>query len=196
MKLIAGVDAQFARISLKRAGFGGPVPYRDFVDFLEQDGDEVIEIFAPAVRLPPFSSSEADIGKSYSGFLRYADGLRQQGVNVIEAPAKRAGDGVKHSDDQRLMIKLALTCMRLKPDFLILVAADGDYAPLVWGLREEGIRTKLITDPSSLAPELKAAAYSTSNIFNIVKKVTGPVDEPEVAYASGNYAEHEYASGK
>src|SRR5262249_44269411 len=65
---------------------------------------------------------------------------------------------VKSSDDQVLMIRLALTCMRLKPDFLVLVAADGDFAPLVMGLREEGVRTEIVADADALANDLLRVA--------------------------------------
>jgi uncharacterized LabA/DUF88 family protein len=169
MKYVVGVDAQFVRYTLRNANWDSHVPYRELVHFLEENGDEVLDIFAPAIRMPPQTTQDADIARSYEGYIRYSDALRQQGVHVIEAPAKRNAEGaIKHSDDNRLMIRLALTCMRLRPDFLVLMAADGDYAPLVWGLREEGIRTKLITDPASLASDLRAAVYSISNIFNVL----------------------------
>jgi len=174
MKYVVGVDAQFVRYTLRNANWDAHVPYRELVNFLEESGDEVLDIFAPAIRMPPATMNDADIARSYEGFIRYSEALRQQGVNVIEAPAKRAAEGaVKHSDDNRLMIRLALSCMRLRPDFLVLVAADGDYAPLVWGLREEGIRTKLITDPAACASDLRAAVYSVSNIFNVLGSLGG-----------------------
>ena len=185
MKYIVGVDAQFVRYALRNANWDTHVPYRELVNFLEENGDEVLDIFAPAIRMPPATTGDSDIARSYEGFIRYSDALRQQGVNVIEAPARRNSEGaLKHSDDQRLMIRLALSCMRLRPDFLVLVAADGDYAPLVWGLREEGIRTKLITDPAALASDLRAAVYSVSNSFNVLSTLglgpAAPVGEAEV----------------
>ncbi|MBL8587638.1 MAG: NYN domain-containing protein [Methylobacteriaceae bacterium] len=180
MKYVVGVDAQFVRYALRNANWDSHVPYRELVNFLEENGDEVLDIFAPAIRMPPTGATAEDIARSYEGFIRYSEALRQQGVHVIEAPAKRnAEGGVKHSDDNRLMIRLALACMRLRPDFLVLIAADGDYAPLVWGLREEGIRTKLITDPAALASDLRAAVYSISNIFNVLGTLGGgPVEAP------------------
>ncbi|MDE2578631.1 MAG: NYN domain-containing protein [Hyphomicrobiales bacterium] len=180
-RLIVGVDAQFVRAVLKKRGAEPRVPYREFVDFLEEKNNEVLEIFAPAIRLPAQPRNPGDpVHSDNEKFYNYRAALELQGVNVIEAPAKWSGTFLKHSDDQRLMIRLALTCMRLKPDFLVLVAADGDYAPLVWGLREEGIRTKLITDTTGVARELRAAAYSISDIFNILQQL-GVAEETDSA---------------
>lgn len=169
MQNIIGVDSQFVYHTLKRPGQKTEFPYLKLRDLVEEGGNHVLEIFAPVIRMTPLNESAEAIAKSSLDFHNVRRALEAQGVNVIEAPSKPSGYGVKHSDDQRLMIRLALSCTRLKPDFLVLVAADGDYAPLVWGLREEGIRTKLISDPGSLAHELRSAVYSVSSLFNVMK---------------------------
>jgi hypothetical protein len=177
MKNIVGVDAQFVFYALKKANLDVKFPYREISRLIEQDGDEVLDMFAPVVRFPPQSDDPLDILKTFEDTKRVSHALEQQGVHVIEAPARQMRDKVtgrewtKHSDDQQLMIRLALVCARLKPDFLVLVAADADYAPLLWGLRNEGIRTKLITDPSNVSPELEKAAYSVSNLFSVLQQV-------------------------
>jgi hypothetical protein len=171
MRNIIGVDAQFAYHFLKRQGLRTDFPYLGLRDLVEEGGDQVLDIFAPVIRMTPVDSSPEAIAKASQDFHRVRRALESQGVNVIEAPSKPSGIGVKHSDDQRLMIRLALVCTRLKPDFLVLVATDGDYAPLVWGLREEGIRTKLISDPHNLASELRAAAYSVSSLNSVLDRL-------------------------
>lgn len=175
MRIIIGVDTQFVFHALKTIDPGNKrFPFREFHDFIAGDHDEVIEVFAPVIRFPPNSSQLEDIAAANSAFSKMAFALREQGVNVIEAPARliRQTNEVKHSDDQRLMVRLALTCARLKPDFLVLVAADGDYAPLVWGLREEGIRTKLITDQQVLSPDLRNSVFSISDLNNVLTQIT------------------------
>ena len=174
MKIIIGVDTQFVFHALKVIDPGNKrFPFREFHDFIAGEHDEVIEVFAPVIRFPPQSSALEDVTAADGAYSKMAFALREQGVNVIEAPARliRQTNEVKHSDDQRLMIRLALTCARLKPDFLVLVAADGDYAPLVWGLREEGIRTKLITDPQVLSPDLRISAFSISDLGNVLLQI-------------------------
>ena len=60
-------------------------------------------------------------------------------------PAKRLKDGgFKQSDDQRLVIATLSLALRLRPDFVVLAAGDGDFAPMVWELRNEGIRTEVL----------------------------------------------------
>lgn len=172
MKNIIGVDAQFVYHLLKRQGLKTDFPYLALRNLVEEDNHhQVLDIFAPVIRMTPLDGSAEAVAKSSLDFHRVRRALESQGVNVIEAPSKPSGTGIKHSDDQRLMIRLALACARLKPDFLVLVASDGDYAPLVWGLREEGIRTKLISDPHNLASELRAAAYSVSSIFSVLDRM-------------------------
>lgn len=173
MKIIIGVDSQFVHHALKNAGFSTNFPYLRFRDFIEGDNDEVLDMFAPVIRFPAVNNSVSEALEKFDAVSR---ALAFQGVSVIEAPARQSGGGVKHSDDQRLMIRLCLACTRLRPDFLVLVAADGDYAPLIRGLREEGIRTKLVTDTDSVSPELRAAAYSISDVFNILERIEGPRD--------------------
>ena len=172
-RIIIGVDSQFVYFTIRKSGKKLRFPYRALRDLVEGDGDEVLEMYSPAVRLPPADNTPEAIGQSYEAYRRYATLIEQQGVNVIEAPAKHSPNGLTHSDDQRLMERLALSCTRLKPDFLVLVAADGDYAPLVWGLREEGIRTKLITDSIILSSELRNAAYSVSDLYNVLNQING-----------------------
>lgn len=172
MRNIIGVDAQFVYHFLKRQGLKTDFPYLPLRDLVEEDNNhQVLDIFAPVIRMTPVDSTPEAIAKASQDFHRVRRALESQGVNVIEAPSKPSGSGVKHSDDQRLMIRLALACTRLKPDFLVLVASDGDYAPLVWGLREEGIRTKLISDPHNLASELRAAVYSLSSLHSVLDRL-------------------------
>ena len=176
MRNIIGIDTQFVYHSMKSIDPDNTrFPFRLFQDFIAGDQDEVIEMFAPVIRFPPQSLQIEDVVAATTAFTKMCFALQEQGVNVIEAPARlvRHTQEVKHSDDQRLMIRLALTCARLKPDFLVLVAADGDYAPLVWGLREEGIRTKLISDPSVLSSELRNSSYSVSDLYNVLHQLSG-----------------------
>lgn len=177
-RYIIGVDSQFVYHA-----FGGArvprveFPYAKLRMLIEGDGDEVVEMYSTVIRQLPRSSAAEDVAKATEDFQRVRRAYERQGVSVIECPVKQAGDSIKQSDDQRLMIRLALTCTRLKPDFLVLVAADGDYAPLVWGLREEGIRTKLIASPENLSHDLRDASYSVSDLFKVVERATALQDD-------------------
>lgn len=180
MRMIVGVDSQFVHRARKDANIEAFYPYKALRDYLEKDGD-VLEMFATVIRFPADLGDDADMLKRYRDYQKNAEALEWQGLAVIECVAKKTLDGdIKHSDDNQLMIRLALACTRLKPDVLVLVAADGDYAPLVWGLREEGIRTRLVTDlqssPSPVANELKRAVYRVEDMWDLAEKAVDWVE--------------------
>ena len=174
MKKIIGVDGRYAL--LKAREFCHPYfPYRPFRDFVAGDSDQVVEMFVTAHQPPALSDDPEEIARLASTSQRLIHALQEQGCRVLPAPAKRTphltADGrpaLKSSDDQVLMIRLALTCMRLKPDFLVLVAADGDFAPLVMGLREEGVRTEIVADADALASDLRRVAFNWIDLRDLL----------------------------
>lgn len=106
--------------------------------------------------------------------MRVQHALEESGARVIPAPAKRQPDGgFKQSDDQRLVIATLSAALRLRPDFLVLAAADGDFAPMVWALRDAGIRTEVLARPQMLASDLRRAAYSVIDIDNALNQIGG-----------------------
>ena len=114
------------------------------------------------------------IAANQNGFTRKQHALEEAGARVIRAPAKRAPDGgFKQSDDQRLVIATLSLALRLRPDFVVLAAADGDFAPMVWELRNEGIRTEVLARPQMLASDLRRAAYSIIDLDEVLNRVGG-----------------------
>lgn len=114
------------------------------------------------------------IASNSVGFTRKRHALEDAGARVIRAPAKRLPDGgFKQSDDQRLIIATLSLALRLRPDFLVLAAADGDFAPIVWELREVGIRTEVLARPQMLASDLRRAAYSVIDLDEALNRVGG-----------------------
>lgn len=112
------------------------------------------------------------IAANKTNFTRKQQALEHSGARVIPAPAKRLPDGTfKQSDDQRLVIATLSLALRLRPDFVVLAAADGDFAPMVWELRNEGIRTEVLARPEMLASDLRRAAYSVIDLDSLLAKV-------------------------
>ena len=71
------------------------------------------------------------------------------------------------------MLTTLMLCMKLKPDYLMLFAADGDFAPMVEILRSEGIRTEVVAPLDSLAGELKRYAtriYDFNEMLTTIKE--------------------------
>jgi uncharacterized LabA/DUF88 family protein len=107
-------------------------------------------------------------------FTRKRHALEMAGARVITAPAKRLPDGsFKQSDDQRLVIATLSLALRLRPDFVVLAAADGDFAPMVWELRNAGIRTEVLARPQMLASDLRRAAYSVIDLDDFLNQIGG-----------------------
>ena len=124
------------------------------------DGVDLLESLVFIVKHVPASDSPEDIATTSEQTERLSYALEMNGWRTIICPAKRSGDGYKQSDDARLVIESLALCLRLRPDFFVLFAGDGDFAPLVWALRAEGIRTEVVASPANLASDLRRAAYT------------------------------------
>ncbi|EIC22791.1 NYN domain-containing protein [Thiorhodovibrio frisius] len=138
-------------------------------------GDDVdlIETVVTLVERVADDNAES-IASNRVNFTRKQHALEDAGARVIRAPAKRLPDGgFKQSDDQRLMIATLSLALRLRPDFLVLAAADGDFAPMVWELRDVGIRTEVMARPQMLASDLRRAAYSVIDLDEALNRVGG-----------------------
>ena len=136
-------------------------------------GVDLIETLVTLVERVTDDRPEA-IAANQVQLTRKQHALEEAGARVIRAPAKRQSEGgFKQSDDQRLVIATLSTALRLRPDFLVLAAADGDFAPMVWELRNEGIRTEVLARPQMLASDLRRAAYSVIDLDPLLKQLGG-----------------------
>lgn len=174
-KLIAA-DMAYADRVAKQAGLRN-FPIREFRDLVNRDDTvDVIETLVTVIKHVPRDDTAEEVATVATNVQRAKDFFESSGCRVIICPAKRTQDGgFKQSDDQRLMISTLSTCLRLRPDFLVFVGADGDYAPMLWELRSEGIRTEVVAVRNSLASDLQRASYSVvdlEEIFDTVKRNT------------------------
>jgi uncharacterized LabA/DUF88 family protein len=137
------------------------------------EGVDLIETLVTLVERVADDNAES-IASNRVNFTRKQHALEDAGARVIRAPAKRLPDGsFKQSDDQRLMIATLSLALRLRPDFLVLAAADGDFAPMVWELRDVGIRTEVLARPQMLASDLRRAAFSVIDLDEALNRVGG-----------------------
>lgn len=166
-RAVRGFEGQIRRLAERGQGiiFARTAKHRLRVD--------VIETLVTLVERVADDNPEA-IAANQNGFTRKQHALEEAGARVIRAPAKRAPDGgFKQSDDQRLVIATLSLALRLRPDFVVLAAADGDFAPMVWELRNEGIRTEVLARPQMLASDLRRAAYSIIDLDEVLNRVGG-----------------------
>lgn len=176
IKKIVSIDLIPSEMRAKEHGFEW-FPIDEFVNALDDRKDvDVMEILVPLVRRVPEDDTAETFMQIAQNFERKKYALQMSGATVIESPAKRTIGDVgenyyKQSDDQRLIIATLSLCLRLVPDFLILVAADGDYAPMVEELRRQGIRTEVAAPPHMLASDLKRVAWKNHNLDEVFKKI-------------------------
>ena len=173
MRKLIAIDLIPAERCAKNCGFPN-FPLEPFVEVCRQGDVDVIEVLCTLQkRVPENDTPEAvaEVNRQFES-KRYA--LEMRGARIIECPAKRSPNstsGYKQSDDQRLMITTLTLAMKLRPDFLMLVAADGDYAPMVEELRKEGIRTEVVASPSMLASDLKRVAVNVADLDEILNNL-------------------------
>lgn len=178
LKKIIAIDAAYANYTSKSRGLQH-FPVGSFRKVVQGDGNvDVIETLITLVRDVPDNDSAEALAEVTTQIDRTQYALEMNGCRVILCPAKRqVGGGFKQSDDQRLMIATLSLCLRLQPDFLVLVAADGDYAPMIWELRSAGIRTEVVANNDALASDLKRAAYGIVDIDQVFQQIKDQPDE-------------------
>ena len=172
VRKILVIDGKNAEHAAHKAG----LPYFPLEGLLHlmmsEGGADVIEtLYTVQKRVPEDDSAEAVANVSDQiDRKRYA--LEMLGAKTIVCSAKRMqGGGFKQSDDQLLQIKTLSICMRLKPDFLTLVSGDDDHAPLVWELREHGIRTEIVASEDMLGSQLRRASYAKIDLNQVFQKL-------------------------
>lgn len=174
MKKLIAIDLIPAELrATKEHGFPY-FPLRSFVELCGQGDVDVIEVLCTLQKRVPENDSAEAVAEVNMQFEKKRYALEMQGASVIACPAKRSQSsqsGFKQSDDQRLMITTLIMAMKLRPDFVTLVAADGDYAPMVEALRREGIRTEVVASPSMLASDLKRVAVNVADLDEILNSL-------------------------
>lgn len=148
-------------------------PIQPIRECIAGDDVDVIETLTTLVERVVDDNPEA-IAANKTNFVNKKNALEYAGARVIQAPAKRLPDGsFKQSDDQRLVIATLSLALRLRPDFVVLAAADGDFAPMVWELRNEGVRTEVLARAGNLASDLRRAAYSVIDLDDLLDTLGG-----------------------
>jgi uncharacterized LabA/DUF88 family protein len=159
LRKILAVDHAYARRIAVECGHPHfPAEFRSVVE--AEDDVDLLESLVFVVKPVPASDSPEDVATASEQTERMSYAMEMNGWRTVICPAKRSGEGYKQSDDARLVIESLALCLRLKPDFFVLFAGDGDFAPLVWALRAEGIRTEVVASAANLASDLRRAAFS------------------------------------
>src|SRR5665213_3000363 len=87
MRMIVGVDSQFLYQARMKREVDDHYPFLELRDYLERNGDQVLDMYAPVIRYPPRDSSPAEILDKYQNYTKVAEALAWNGLTVIECPS-------------------------------------------------------------------------------------------------------------
>jgi uncharacterized LabA/DUF88 family protein len=151
-------------------------PIRELHTIIKEDLQaDVKEILCTLPKKVPENDSPEAVTENDQRFEGKRWALEMNGARVIVCPAKRSEhtkSGFKQSDDQRLTIKTLTLCMKLKPDYLFLFAGDGDYAPLLEELRNEGIKCILFFQQDMVAKDVRRVAWDVRDIHPLLQRAS------------------------
>jgi uncharacterized LabA/DUF88 family protein len=98
--------------------------------------------------------------------------LKMNGFVVRTKPAKTRADGSLKCDfDIELAIDVIEYVSKVKPDIVLLVTGDGDFAPLATWLRERGMRVEIASTPISISQDLREAANGYIDLCEAVDEI-------------------------
>ena len=123
----------------------------------EGDGSEAVGEIVVYVGLPPIFVPEFQELRARK--LRFVHWLRIHGFLVITKDGVPSGDNHYEADVDLLMAVDALDLVnQIRPDTVVLLTGDPDFAHLGISLRRRGIRVEVATIEQSIGGELRACA--------------------------------------
>lgn len=134
------------------------IDWPKFRDFLlggrEDAAREMVETVI-YVGLPPMADAWAEARKRKLGFVHY---LRTQGFLVVTKDGTPRGEDYKANVDVMMGIDAMAISARIKPDIVVLVTGDADFAHLATELRRQGIRVEVAATKAALGAQLQSSA--------------------------------------
>lgn len=118
-------------------------------------GRDLIEMVI-YVGLPPATPEWLEKREAKRHYIHW---LRSQGFLVYEKNGQPRPNGwYKANVDVIMAIDAVELTLRIKPDLVVLVTGDADFAHLALTIRREGIKVEVASVPQTLATELRASA--------------------------------------
>ena len=102
----------------------------------------------------------------------FHDFLRRSGYKVVSKDIRKYGDGkVKANLDIELVVDLMKTARNL--DIAIVVSGDGDFAPAIRAVQEQGVRVEVLSFRGNTSSDLMDVADLFTDIAQIAKVEKG-----------------------
>ena len=117
------------------------------------------------VGLPP---ATPEWGRKREAKARFVHWARTNGFLVQEKNGHPVADNqYKANVDVMMAIDAVDLALHIKPDIVVLVTGDGDFAHLALTMRRQGIRVEVASVPQTLNGELRAAANSIIDLTDL-----------------------------
>ena len=102
----------------------------------------------------------------------FHDFLRRSGYKVVSKDIRKYGDGkVKANLDIELVVDMMKTARNL--DVAIVVSGDGDFAPAIRAVQEQGVRVEVVSFRGNTSSDLMDVADQFTDIIQIAKVEKG-----------------------
>jgi uncharacterized LabA/DUF88 family protein len=102
----------------------------------------------------------------------FHDFLRRHGYRVVSKDIRKYGDGkVKANLDIELVVDMMKTARNL--DVAIVVSGDGDFAPAIRAVQEQGVRVEVVSFRGNTSSDLMDVADLFTDITQIAKVEKG-----------------------
>src|SRR5437660_587550 len=182
-RLLVLVDESNVGSSVRTAGRGLDwIKLRDFLGG-PSTGRELIEMVVYA-GLPPAIAAWQEERDKKNKFVHW---LRSNGFMVVTKDGSPAEEGhYKANVDVMMAIDAVELSLEMRPDVVILVTGDADFAYLAIRLRRHGIRVEVASVAQNLGQTLKSAANAVIDLaplfrtFELMKAqdATRPAQRP------------------
>lgn len=167
MRTAIFVDHENLSIAARNRGIG--IDWYNFKEYLagDNEGRSAIGAFC-YVALDPRGPNAKD---------REIDRLWDDGWLVkTKVGAPSGPDRYKCNVDVEMAMDMIFFANDARPDIMVMVTGDQDFAPVVIKLRERGIRVEVAAFPESLS---KVLLNASSGYINLDKWINEPEDESE-----------------
>jgi uncharacterized LabA/DUF88 family protein len=150
---------------LSAQSFNRKVDWQKIRDYLANpnEGRELIEMVI-YVGLPPAKERFQEQRKTKEKFIYWA---KSNGFLVVPKEGKAKGDEYETNIDIVMAMDAVELALEVRPDIVVLVTGDSDFAYLAEKLRRRGIRVEVASVEQSLGNDLKIAASSIVDLVEI-----------------------------
>ena len=162
-KVLVLADSDNTRIAAQ--SFNRKMDWEKLRNYLAnpEEGRELIEMVI-YVGMPPAKERFVEQRKFTEKFSYWA---KSNGFMVVEQEGKAKGNEYQADVDVVMAMDAIELSLEIKPDIVVLVTGDSDFAHLAQKLRRRGIRVEVASVEQSLGKDLKNSANSVIDLISI-----------------------------